>query len=111
VAPYVLVHRRRCTQLKERLPLLNEERSAPPVDFSAGCRVLDAPSHIVVRLRAVLDAPAFWSVYRRDYLRARGKALEAFMVVRTHRGRKPIAFASFARDGSARFFRAPPCTE
>jgi hypothetical protein len=97
VAPYVLVHRRRCTQLKTRLPLAGEERSAPAITFGTGCQVLEAPPRIFVRLRAVLETPAFWSVYRRDYLRARAKALEAFMIVRAHPDRTPIAFASFPR--------------
>jgi hypothetical protein len=111
VTPDVRIHRRSCTQLKTRLRLLGVERSAPPVDFSAGCRIFEAPARILVRLRVVLEAPALWTVYRRQYLRARGKAVEAFLIVRTHPGRKPVAFASFARDGSARFFRAPRCTE
>jgi hypothetical protein len=110
-APYILVHRRRCTQLKKRLPLLSEERSAPAVDFHAGCRLLDAPARVVVRVRAELEAPASWSVYKRDYLRVQGTAVEALLAVRTHPARKPIAYASFARDGTARFFRSARCTE
>lgn len=111
VSPYLFINRRRCSQLTTRVPLLSEERSVQAVDFSAGCRMLDAPPRIVVRMRAVLDAPGSWSVYRRHYLRMRAKALEAFITVRTHPGRKPIAFGSFARDGSARFYRGPRCTE
>jgi hypothetical protein len=111
VTPYVLIHGRRCTRMKGRLAVVAEERSATPVDFSEGCRVLDAPKRIVVRLRAVLERPTMLSMYRRDYFRASAKALEAFIAVRTYPGRQPIAFASFARDGSARFFAVPRCTE
>jgi hypothetical protein len=107
----VEVHRRSCRQIKTQVRLLRQERSAPAVDFRAACRAMDAPPRVLVRLRAVLESPALWTVYRREFLRARAKALEAFLTVRTYPGRMPIAFASFARDGSARFFRAPRCTE
>ena len=111
VFPNVTVHRHRCTRAKARLPLLREERSAQAIDFYSTCKVLDAPSRIVVRLRAVFERPTIWRVYRRDSLQARGKAVEALVAVRTHPARKPIASASFGRDGSARFFRPPRCTD
>jgi hypothetical protein len=111
VFPYLLLHRRRCTRVRTRLPLLQEERAASPVDFGAGCQLLDAPPRVVVRFRAIMERPTRWAAYKRDYLMARGNALEAFVAVRTHPTRRPIAFASFARDGSARLFRGPRCTE
>lgn len=109
--PFVLVNRRRCSPVKTRVPLVREERSAAPVEFRGGCKLLDAPGRIVVRLRASMQSPARWSAYKQEYLLARGNPLEASLVVRTYPARKPIAFASFARDGSARFFRSARCTE
>jgi hypothetical protein len=112
--PAVLINPRRCTRVKTRLPLESHPRTAQPVESNAGCKLLDAPARIVVRLRAVMQAPTRWSPYRDrsgSYLRARGVALQAHLAVGTHPGRKPIAFASFARDGSARFFSVPRCTE
>jgi hypothetical protein len=106
----VTVHRHRCTRVDARLPLLREERSAQPADFYSTCKVLDAPRQIIVRLRAVFERPTFWRVYRRDSLQARGKAVEASVTVRTHPARKPLAFVSFDRNGSARFFNARRCT-
>jgi hypothetical protein len=112
--PAVLFNPRRCTRVTTRLRLPLEAQSAQPVEFNAGCKLLDAPTRIVIRLRTVMESPTRWTPYRDrsgSYMRARGKALEAHLAVSTYRGRKPIAFASFARDGSARFFRAPRCTE
>jgi hypothetical protein len=108
--PNVLVHRHRCTRLKARMPLLPEERSAGAIEFEGGCKVLDAPARTVVRFHAVLERPTRLSPYRRDFLIARGTAVEAFIAIRTP-ARRPIAFASFDRDGSARLFRTPRCTE
>jgi hypothetical protein len=109
--PTLLVSRRRCKLVKTRVRLIDAERSAPPLDSRTGCKLLDAPRRILVRLRASLQAPARWSVYRRDYLLARGHPLEASLVVRTYPGQKPIAFASFDRSGTARFFAVPRCAE
>jgi hypothetical protein len=109
--PYVLVNRRSCKVIRLGLPGVREERSAPSVEFRAGCKLLDAPARIVVRLRVTMQSPARWSVYQQEYLWARGTPLEATLVVRTYPARKPLAFASFARDGSARFFAVPRCSK
>jgi len=97
--------------IRTPVPLLPEERSAAPVEFRAGCKLLDAPARILVRLRVVMQSPTRWSVYEHEQLWARGTPLEATVIVRTYPARRPLAFASFARDGSARFFAVPRCTE
>jgi hypothetical protein len=110
VHPYLLFNTRLCSA-RARLRLGGETRMASPIDFNTGCTVLDASRQVVVRVRATMDRPTRLSAYRREYLRAPGKALEAFMVVRTHPGRKLVAFASFGRDGAGSFFRSASCTE
>jgi hypothetical protein len=112
--PAVLINPLRCTRVATRLPLPRQVRLAQTVDFRAGCKLLDAPARIAVRLRAVMQSPTGWTAYRDrsgSYLRARGRALEAQLAVSTHPGRAPIAFASFDRSGAARFFAVPRCTE
>ena len=109
--PWLQIARRRCRTVKTSLRPAHEERTAATIEFSARCKLLDAPPRVLVRLRASMESPTRWSVYKREYLAARGNPLEASMTVRTYPARKPLLFASFARDGSARFYRVPRCTE
>jgi hypothetical protein len=109
--PWVLVNRRRCKTIKASVPPAREERTAAAVEFSAGCKLLDAPPRVLVRLRASMQSPTRWSLYREQYLWARGTPLDASVIVRTYPARKPIAFASFDRSGAARFFAVPSCRE
>jgi hypothetical protein len=108
--PWLQITRRRCTTVKTPLRPAHEERTAATIEFSARCKLLDAPPRVLVRLRASMQSRTRWSVYKREYLVARGNPLEASVTVRSYPARKPLLFASFARDGSARFFRTPRCT-
>lgn len=111
--PAVLFNHRRCKGIKPRLPVVREQRSARPVDFSAGCELLDAPAKVVVRLRAVMESPTRWRITRdstgASYTRALGKALVAFVAVKSHPGRKRLVFASLDRAGTARFLGVSRC--
>jgi hypothetical protein len=108
--PAVLVNRRRCTRVKKRLEIGRQGRSAPATQLGDSCELLDAPQRTVVRLRALMESPTRWTVSSdRRFLRARGKALEALLVVRAHPRGTPLVFTSIDRAGSARFSAAPRC--
>lgn len=109
--PWLHVSRRRCKPVKTSIRTAPEERTAATVQFRAGCKLLDAPPRVLVRLRASMQSPTRWSVYKGEYLAARGTPLDASLTVRTYPTRKPVAFASFDRSGAARFFAVPRCTE
>ena len=108
----VLVHRRSCTRVKTRLPLLPQERAAPAEDLNSSCKLVGAPAKVIVRLRAVMPSPTRWTAIESGtYMRARGAAIQASLSIRAHPTKKPLAFASLNRDGAARFFRVSRCTE
>jgi hypothetical protein len=109
--PWLLVNRRRCKPIKSSFRAVREERTAATVEFNAECKLLDAPPRVLVRLRASMHSPTRWSRYKQEFLWARGNPLDASVSVRTYPGQRPIAFASYSRDGSARFYGAPRCTE
>jgi hypothetical protein len=109
--PWLQVNRRRCKTIKTSVRPAREERTAAAIDFRADCKLLDAPPRILIRLRASMQSPTRWSVYKREFLVARSKPLDASVTVRTYPSRKPLAFASFDRSGAARFFAVPRCRE
>jgi hypothetical protein len=102
---------RGCRTIKRSLRPAHEERTAATVEFRAGCKLLDAPPHVLVRLRASMQSRTRWSVYKREFLVARGNPLDASVTVRSYPALRPLAFASFGHDGSSRFFRTSRCTE
>jgi hypothetical protein len=107
--PGVYVDVRRCGPARISLPLSAKGLPGPPVRFDtdADCEVR---GRVLVRLRAVLEAPALWGRAAPPYFGARRNVVEARIAIRSERNRRPIALLELDRGGKTRFWSSPGCT-
>jgi hypothetical protein len=65
---------------------------------------------VLVRLRAVLEAPTLWGRAARPYFGARRNVVEATIAIRSERNRRPIALLKLDRAGETRLWVSPTCS-
>jgi hypothetical protein len=107
--PGVYADVRRCSRARASIPLSSKGLPGPPVRFNtdADCEVR---GRVLVRLRAVLEAPALWGRGERPYFGARRNVVEATIAIRTERMRRPIALLALDRSGGTRLWVSSTCT-
>lgn len=107
--PGVYADVRRCTRTRASVPLSPKGLPGPPVRFNtdADCEVR---GRVLVRLRAVLEAPAPWGRSERPYFGARRNVVEATIAIRSERGRRPIALVALDRTGETRLWVSSNCS-
>jgi hypothetical protein len=99
---------RRCAAARVSVPLSAKGLPGPPVRFDqeADCEVR---GRILVRLRAVLEAPTPWRPAQAPYVGARRNVVEAKIAVRSDRTRRPLALLELDRAGKTRLWVSPAC--
>jgi hypothetical protein len=104
----VFASTRSCTATRNSVPLSARGLPGAPVEFEqeAECRLR---GRILVRVRAVLHAPAAWRPVASGYAGARANVVEAALAVRSARTRKPLAFMQLRPQGKTRFWASPGC--
>jgi hypothetical protein len=106
--PGVYVDARRCTASRASVPVASKGLPGPPIRFEreADCEVR---GRVLVRVRALLEAPAAWQPATTPWAGARRNLLEARIAVRSERTRRPLALLTLDRAGSTRLWLAPSC--
>jgi hypothetical protein len=104
----VYVNRSRCSAARASLRLSSAGLPQRPIQWSENqsCPVRGG---VLVRIRAVLQAPARWQQLDRTYVGARRSVVEALLAIRTGRG-KPIAFAELRPSGKTRLWTSSGCS-
>jgi hypothetical protein len=99
---------RRCAAARVSVPLSAKRLPGPPVRFDqdADCEVR---GRMLVRLRAVLEAPAPWRPGTPPYVGARRNVVEAKIAVRSERTRRPIALLALDPAGGTRLWVSGGC--
>jgi hypothetical protein len=99
---------RRCRAVRISVPLSAKSLPGPPVRFDqdADCEVR---GRVLVRLRAVLEAPAPWRPATPPYAGARRNVVEVKIAVRSERTRRPIALLALDRGGETRLWVSGGC--
>jgi hypothetical protein len=107
--PGVYVDVRRCGAARISLPLSAKGLPGPPVRFDtdADCQVR---GRVLVRVRAVLEAPTLWGRAGPPYFGARRNVVEAMIAIRSERTRRPIALLGLDREGETRLWAASHCS-
>jgi hypothetical protein len=105
----VYVDAGRCARARASLPLSAKGLPGPPVRFDtdADCELR---GRVLVRLRAVLEAPTLWGRAARPYFGARRNVVEAALAIRSERSRRPIAFAELDSAGKTRLWVSSNCS-
>jgi hypothetical protein len=103
----VYISHRRCSPARASIRLSPTGLQGPPVSWweSKSCLVR---GRVVVRVRAVLQAPARWQRIDGTYDGARRQVVEAAIAVRNERGR-PIAFVDLRPAGKTRLWTSSGC--
>jgi hypothetical protein len=100
---------RRCVASRAAVPLARAGLPGPPTEFlSEGDCTADG--RVLVRVRAVLAAPATWSRFDGAFIGARGRLVEADLAIRDQRTRSPLAFARVRRTGKTQVWTGTRCT-
>lgn len=104
----VYVDVRRCAAARVSLPLSAKGLPGPPVRFGtdADCQVR---GRVLVRVRAVLEAPTPWRAAAPPYAGARRNVIEAKIAVRSERTRRAIGLLELDRVGETRLWVASHC--
>jgi hypothetical protein len=104
----VYVSRGRCTSTRDPIRLSPTGLPGPPVSWweRKSCLVR---GRVVVRVRAVLQAPANWQRIDGTYVGARRSVVEAALAIRTERG-KPLAFVELGPAGKTRLWTSSGCS-
>lgn len=107
--PGVYADVRRCAPARVSVPLSAKGLPGPPVRFDqdADCEVR---GRVLVRLRAVLEAPTAWRRADAPYFGARRNVVEAKIAVRSERTRRPIALLALDRGGETRLWVSSGCS-
>jgi hypothetical protein len=107
--PGVYANLRRCRPARMRVPLSTKGLPGPPVEFAqdADC---DVRGRVLVRVRAVLEAPTAWSRKEQPYFGARRNVVEARIAVRTERTRRPIGLVEVNAAGDTRLWASSGCS-
>lgn len=103
----VYAHARRCALARAKVPLSSKGLPGPPAAWysTVNCSLR---GRVLVRVRAVLAAPAEWRRAGR-YLAARKRIVEASLAVRSQRTREPLAFMHVDRAGRTRLWTSSRC--
>jgi hypothetical protein len=107
--PGVFANARRCISARASFPLSAKGLPGPPVRFDtdADCEIR---GRVLVRVRAVLEAPTSWRAAEPPYVGARRNVLAATIAVRSERTRRPIGLLTLDRAGETRLWAAPHCS-
>jgi hypothetical protein len=107
--PGVYVDARRCVRARVALPLSSKGLPGPPVRFAtdADCELR---GRVVLRVRALLEAPAAWRPATPPWAGARRDVVEATIAVRSERTRRPLALLALDRAGETRLWTASHCS-
>jgi hypothetical protein len=99
---------RRCVASRATVPLTLTGLPGPPAAFLShgDCTV---ERRVIVRVRALLPAPATWGSVGAAFVGARGRLLEAEMAVRDERTRKPLALVRVGRTGKTKLWISSRC--
>jgi hypothetical protein len=99
---------RRCRATRVVVPLSAKGLPGPPVRFDqdADC---EARGRVLVRLRAVLEAPTEWRRASAPYFGARRNVVEAKIAVKSERTRRPIALLMLDSGGETRLWVSNGC--
>lgn len=106
--PGVYADTRRCAAARASLPLSSKGLPGPPIRFDreADCEVR---GRVLVRVRAVLEAPTAWQPATPPVAGARRNVLEAKIAVRSERTRRPLALLALDSGGATRLWLASHC--
>jgi hypothetical protein len=106
--PGVYVDIRRCARARVSLPLSAKGLPGPPIKFDtdADCELR---GRVLVRVRAVLEAPTSWRPADRPYAGARRNVVEAKIAVRSERTRRAIGLLELDQAGETRLWVASHC--
>jgi hypothetical protein len=104
----VYVNRSRCSAARASLRLSFAGLPGQPIQWSEN-QSCPVNGGVIVRIRAVLQAPARWQQLDRTYVGARRSVVEAALAIRTGRG-KPIAFAELRPSGKTRLWTSSGCS-
>jgi hypothetical protein len=106
--PGVYADTRRCAAARASLPLSSKGLPNPPIRFEreADCEVR---GRVLVRVRAVLEAPTAWQPATPPVAGARRNVLEATIAVRSERTRRQLALLTLDGAGATRLWLASGC--
>lgn len=106
--PGVYANVQRCAPARVSVPLSSRSLPGPPVRFGtdADCKVR---GRVLVRVRAVLEAPTSWRPAGRPHVGARRNVVEAKIAVRSEGTRRPIGLLELDRAGTTRLWAASHC--
>jgi hypothetical protein len=106
--PGVYADTRRCAAARASLPLSSKGLPGPPIRFAreADCEVR---GRVLVRVRAVLEAPTAWQPTTPPMAGARRNVIEARIAVRSERTRRPLALLALDSTGGTRLWLASAC--
>jgi hypothetical protein len=106
--PGVYADIRRCAATRISVPLSAKGLPGPPIRFDreADCEIR---GRVLVRVRAVLEAPTSWSRANSPYFGARRNVIDAKIAVRSERIRRPLALLTLDASGETRLWVASSC--
>jgi hypothetical protein len=104
----VFAHGGRCAATRVSVRLSPTGLTGPPVQWAESTSCL-VRGPVLVRVRAVLQAPATWQRIDRTYIGARRSVIEAALAIRSGRG-KPIAFVELGPAGKTRLWTSSGCS-
>ena len=108
--PGVYAHSSRCAPSRASVPLSPKGLPGPLIRWS---KELDCSlrGRVLVRVRAVLDAPTEWRRADKSYVGARAAVLGASVAVavRNQRNGEPIAFMQVGSEGQTWLSYSPRC--
>lgn len=104
----IYVSHGRCSSTRDSVRLSPTGLPGPPVPWweRKSCLVR---GRVLVRVRAVLQAPATWQRIDATYVGARRSVVEAALAIRSERG-KPIAFVELGPAGKTRLWTSSGCS-
>lgn len=104
----VYAHARRCTPSRAVVPLSSKGLPGPPAGWfsEVSCSLR---GRVLVRVRALLAAPAQWRRADETYLGAQKRIVEASLAVRSQRTGEPLALMKVDSAGRTRLWTAPRC--
>jgi hypothetical protein len=105
----VYVSEGRCVATRAAVRLSPSGLTGPPVQWSEN-KSCPVKGRVLVRIRAVLQAPARWQQLDRTYVGARRSVVEAALAIRSERTGKPIAFVELGPAGKTRLWTSSGCS-
>lgn len=105
----VYINKARCSAARTSLRLSPTGLPGRPVQWSEN-KSCPIRGHVLVRVRAVLQAPARWQQLDRTYIGARRSVVEAAFAVRGEGSRNPIAFVELGPAGKTRLWTLSGCS-